>query len=286
MQKVINIMIKKCGLTHESRVIDVGAGLGKPNLHFAQDPACRLSMGVELEEIRWKLSMFILDGILPEMADGLKQAHSHAIKKPPSKPEVSDSGSESEDREEDEPLYPGVNFVHGDIDDAASTDPFTHIYMYDLGFPPDLQRSIAHKFNNSVHATTLVSYRPPHRVLHEYGYEVELVDEINTTMFGSGENHKAYFYKRTNRGGVPELKGAAPFGCTKVLIKARPGFDEEDVNVAVADCYVPAVRAAVGKVTKLASDTHALVQAHMNEGRPRRNRKLSAKALSHVGGQV
>lgn len=27
-------------------------------------------------------------------------------------------------------------------------DPFTHIYMFDLGFPPPLQKSIAHKFNN------------------------------------------------------------------------------------------------------------------------------------------
>lgn len=29
-----------------------------------------------------------------------------------------------------------------------SQDPFTHIYMFDLGFPPPLQKSIAHKFNN------------------------------------------------------------------------------------------------------------------------------------------
>jgi len=73
MQKVVNLMVDKCGMTHESRVIDVGAGLGKPNLHFAQDPGCRLSLGVELEDIRWRLSMFILDGILPEMNDGLPQ---------------------------------------------------------------------------------------------------------------------------------------------------------------------------------------------------------------------
>lgn len=40
-----------------------------------------------------------------------------------------------------------VNFIVGDIDKAESFDPFTHIYMYDLGFPPELQQSIAQKFN-------------------------------------------------------------------------------------------------------------------------------------------
>lgn len=55
MQKIINTMVEKCELTHQSRFIDIGAGLGKPNFHAAQDPAVRLSIGVELEEIRWKV---------------------------------------------------------------------------------------------------------------------------------------------------------------------------------------------------------------------------------------
>ncbi|RYY86431.1 hypothetical protein EON63_05815 [archaeon] len=56
--------------------------------------------------------------------------------------------------------------------------------MYDLGFPPDLQRSIANKFNTSVHASHLVSYRPPRRVMEEYGYSVKFVYSVNTSMFG------------------------------------------------------------------------------------------------------
>jgi hypothetical protein len=55
MQKVIDILVEKCELTHSSRFIDVGAGLGKPNLHAAQDPAVRVSIGVELETIRWQV---------------------------------------------------------------------------------------------------------------------------------------------------------------------------------------------------------------------------------------
>jgi hypothetical protein len=63
MQRVINVMVSKCGLSSDSRFIDVGSGLGKPNFHAAQDPACRVSIGVELEEIRWKLAMYNLQQV-------------------------------------------------------------------------------------------------------------------------------------------------------------------------------------------------------------------------------
>ena len=57
LQRVYNIMVEKCNMTSASRMIDVGAGLGKPNFHAAQDPAVRLSIGAELEDIRWNVSM-------------------------------------------------------------------------------------------------------------------------------------------------------------------------------------------------------------------------------------
>lgn len=56
MQRVINTMIEQCELNFHSRFIDIGAGLGKPNFHVAQDPMVRLSIGVELEDIRWKVN--------------------------------------------------------------------------------------------------------------------------------------------------------------------------------------------------------------------------------------
>jgi hypothetical protein len=36
MQKVVDVMISHCGLGKDSIFIDVGAGLGKPNIHVAQ----------------------------------------------------------------------------------------------------------------------------------------------------------------------------------------------------------------------------------------------------------
>ena len=38
MHKIVNILMEKCELTADSRFIDVGSGLGKPNFHVAQYP--------------------------------------------------------------------------------------------------------------------------------------------------------------------------------------------------------------------------------------------------------
>jgi hypothetical protein len=68
--------------------------------------------------------------------------------------------------------------------------------MYDLGFPPELQKSIARKFNSSVHADYLVSYRPKHLVMESsraalrepeknYGYNVEYIGSMMTKMTGT-----------------------------------------------------------------------------------------------------
>ncbi len=55
MRRVFDIMTEKCGFSNQSFIIDVGAGLGKPNIHAAQYPGVRLSIGIELEDLRWKV---------------------------------------------------------------------------------------------------------------------------------------------------------------------------------------------------------------------------------------
>lgn len=103
MQKVINYMIENCELTSSSRFIDVGSGLGKPNVHAAQDPCCRISIGIELEEIRWQLAMQNLKYLVEEMSE---DAHLSVH-------------ADSDDREVK--LVTGVNFLLGDIFDVATT---------------------------------------------------------------------------------------------------------------------------------------------------------------------
>ncbi len=46
---------RKCDFENQSLVIDVGAGLGKPNIHTAQYFGVRLSIGIELEDLSRKV---------------------------------------------------------------------------------------------------------------------------------------------------------------------------------------------------------------------------------------
>jgi len=244
MQKVVNVLIKKCGMDSQSRFIDVGSGLGKPNLHVAQDPAVRLSVGIELEHIRWQLAMYNLYKISDVLSRGKEEGK----------------------------LLSGTNFMAGDIDVAVTMDPFTHIYMYDLGFPPPLQQSIALKFNTSVHAQYLVSYRPPHRVIDEYGYKVVLVDQLPTSMHGSGESHMAYVYRRTNTP-MTETAAAQQPNLKRLVCPRRPGFDEQDQNVWSDKAFYQTAKLAVGPVDALRTHCAGVVDVLLNSAKPKRERK-------------
>ena len=89
-----------------------------------------------------------------------------------------------DDPRENRRVHGNVSFVNSDIDAAATFDPFTHVYQFDVGFPPALQRSIARKFNGSTYAEYLISYRAPYLIINAYGYHVDFIRQLSTSMHG------------------------------------------------------------------------------------------------------
>lgn len=241
MQKVINFLVDSCELNSASRFIDVGAGLGKPNFHALQSPRVCLSIGVELEEIRWLLSIHNLKSYLSALTRD----------------------------DEDLSLNHAINFIHADIDEAQSLDPFTHIYMYDLGFPPPLQQSIARKFNQSVHPRYLISYRPPRRVIHEYGYQVEHLHQMNTKMFGSGESHMAYFYRKKAAASRPP---SLPKQKHITLSYRSADGEDEEVKCSCDALFVKAIEQSKS-LEALKSFADEVVSDHLNSARTTRRGK-------------
>jgi hypothetical protein len=67
--------------------------------------------------------------------------------------------------------------------------------MFDIGFPPALFYEIADRFNSS-RCPYLICYHGPRLIAERYGFDVELITQIPTSMHGSSEGHTAYFYKR------------------------------------------------------------------------------------------
>jgi len=102
----------------------------------------------------------------------------------------------------------------------------------------------------------------------EYGYAVEPVTQILTSMFGSGEGHTAYFYKRIN---IPTQFNSARM--PKVKLPARKGFAETDEEVFCDPAFLPAVSDAVSKVVIFQGKTNELLASHLSSARPTRTRR-------------
>ena len=107
-RKVVNFMIDYMEFDTDSLFLDVGSGGGKPNFHVAQDPGVKASIGIEVDEHRWKCSM---DGL-----NKLKQI------------------SQKQQKDESFPInYKNCFFINACITSVQSFDPFTHVYMFSTG---------------------------------------------------------------------------------------------------------------------------------------------------------
>jgi hypothetical protein len=109
MQKVIDLMVKETNFSSSSRFIDVGSGIGKPNLHVAQYPGVEFSCGVEMEQVRWSLGMTCLRAVLEA------------------------ASKQRSDLSPEDALVGNTMFLHKNITEAKTFDPFTHVYMFSIG---------------------------------------------------------------------------------------------------------------------------------------------------------
>jgi len=180
MQKMIDLMVKNTGFSSSSRFIDVGSGIGKPNLHVAQYPGVEFSCGVEMEHNRWSLGMICLKASLNAAVQEREQ--------------------ETTNTTNNSLLQGNTMFLHNNILEAKTFDPFTHVYMFSIGFPPDLWIALSKMWNKSDTGSCkyLICYAGPKDIIDCYEFDVELLVQMPTSMHGSKESHMGYIYCRTN----------------------------------------------------------------------------------------
>lgn len=77
-----------------------------------------------------------------------------------------------------------IFFQYGDIMDAHTLDPFTHVYMFDIGFPPALFERLSLMFNRSRSPKWLICYHGPKLIVDKYGFHVQLLVQKPTSMHG------------------------------------------------------------------------------------------------------
>ncbi|CAK4693454.1 hypothetical protein LEN26_006474 [Aphanomyces euteiches] len=188
MGNIIDFMVENCELNENSVFLDIGSGLGKPNFHAAVTPGVAISYGVELEDQRWELSLYNLQSVLTSTI-----------------------------RSKVRPVI----FTQGDINNAQTLDPFSHVYSFDVGFPPAVMAHIAECFNKSKESKHFVSFHGPRKVVDQYGFKVEEIGRLTTSMAGSSEGHAVYFYRKCSK---PRAKESKPDEEIEIDPMFRAGF--------------------------------------------------------------
>jgi Histone methylation protein DOT1 len=116
MQKIINMMKEHTNFDSSSLFIDIGSGIGKPNLHVSQDPGVQVSLGIESEDSRWILSMNCLQGVVDAVDNQLVH---------------NSTGDICGDN--DKLLSCNCLFIREDVMNVQTFNPFTHVYMFSIG---------------------------------------------------------------------------------------------------------------------------------------------------------
>mmetsp|Transcript_15582 Transcript_15582/g.28320 ORF Transcript_15582/g.28320 Transcript_15582/m.28320 type:complete len:433 (-) Transcript_15582:221-1519(-) len=234
MQKMVDLMKTHTGLDSKSRFIDVGSGLGKPNLHVAQDPGVEFSYGIEMEKVRWMLGMSNLSVVL-------------------------EAAKRQTNVTDEEQIGHRCIFEHADMTDADFFDPFTHVYMFDIGFPPALFLKLGEMFNRSA-SPYLICYHGPKLMIEEYGFDVELIVQAPTSMHGSSEGHMGYLYRRNQPNGRPVGSKTCPSGAEGL-----------PTNVPCDPLFVKAWQRMNSGISSISDFVKTEVNEHHDAGRPKRN---------------
>jgi hypothetical protein len=168
ISKILDYLVSHCQLGENSVFMDIGSGLGKPNLHAATITNIKYSIGIELVDSRWWHSMHLLAHI----------ADSYHLNN----------------------IAQKTFFMHGDINNFQSLDGISHIYIFNCGIPTKTMNYIATKIRNSnVAYITCFSNMYNMFVL---GFNVSLIHKIQTTMSGSAERHTCYIYKNNSHNSI------------------------------------------------------------------------------------
>ena len=88
--------------------------------------------------------------------------------------------------------------AHADFMEVDTLNAFSHVYMFDKGFPPILMEHIAEVFNRSANSRYLMCFKKPRIIVDKYEFQVEEIGRVRTSMSGSGEGNTCFFYRKLN----------------------------------------------------------------------------------------
>ncbi|KAL3160311.1 hypothetical protein ABBQ38_009701 [Trebouxia sp. C0009 RCD-2024] len=196
MQKVLHSLSKSCGLDQSSRLVDVGAGLGRPLLHALIHPGIASGYGIEIDQIKCSKAHAFL-----------RQSAAALLKRGFTSKELA---------------VPVVKCSA--IEKISSLDPATHAYSFWEGVPIDAKCAFGSLFaaSRTLKAVAVVQramrQADPAEVMAELGFgQVDLVSSFAVSMSGSGRSFTAYVFNKSDKAQHAQRASAADASAAQPL---------------------------------------------------------------------
>ena len=152
MQRMMNFFVDNCGFGSESVFIDIGAGLGKPNIHAACMPqGCKYSIGIECEATRYNLSL-----VRPAACARIVSPHDTQAPMQVNLQALVENPTAVQKR-------CNLFFLLANVLAVTSLQPVTHVFAFDVGMPHRVLRHMAALFHAAPSCKYIMVFRyePP-----------------------------------------------------------------------------------------------------------------------------
>lgn len=204
-------MESKCNLCKSSRLVDVGAGLGRPLLHALLSPGIDSAHGIELDSIKCaKAEAFMKQSAAALVKKGfLKSLRIPSMECSP-------------------------------IEEVASLDA-THAYSFWEGVPYDARVAFGRLFHASSQCQSVAVVQRSMRhadpaVIMEEDYEfgpLQLVSTLPVSMSGSGRSFTCYVFNKL--GGISTSQDSVQSICTPAIAPDSPA--EQSLSASLTECH-------------------------------------------------
>ncbi|BDA45886.1 hypothetical protein COCOBI_07-6730 [Coccomyxa sp. Obi] len=205
MQKVLDCMAANCGLQSTSRLVDIGAGIGRPLLHAVVGRYAESAWGVEIDRVKADKGNAFMRYAAADMAR----------------------------RNADWADFQIPSIRCAPIEEVKTLDPATHAYSFWEGVPEDSRRAFGRLFRASktLQAVAIgqraMRGRNPEAVMEGLGFgELHLVDSFSVSMSGSGRSFTAYVFNR--KGFVPPPLGSCAAAAEEAALQPATPHDSHE----------------------------------------------------------
>ncbi|KAH8584485.1 uncharacterized protein ELE39_002579 [Cryptosporidium sp. chipmunk genotype I] len=180
----IFLKMAKYGLDNTSILLDIGSGRGVPNIVASFQNNLFSSIGVELDEKAFFLSLSNHLHILESRKNTVTNATIENLN-------ISSVSTYSKANKKI-----SIGFFKGDATILESFEPVTHIYSFDAAMPIWMIKKFVDLFNVSSTTYCYVSFRKD--LVETLGIKAKRIHGISTQMMGSGEGRMCWLYLKTD----------------------------------------------------------------------------------------